>query len=273
MSRRTPGLVARLWTALVVLFLYLPIAATVLTSFNASRLGLLPFDPSWQWYAGLSADSPLVVSTVTSVELAVWVTLTCAVLGTGLALWLARRGLPRFKVATNGVLLVTVAVPVLILSVGILAVVNAIGLGQSALALWLACSVTSLPYMVFVVTARLQSLDPALVSASRSLGAGPVATFRRVTLPMVRSAILAGALMAFVICFNNFTVQLLIAPLGVQTLPVEIYTQTRVGLSPDINAVASLIVGVTVVVVVLLQLATGSAARVLGGLGKETSDG
>ena len=113
--------------------------------------------------------------------------------------------------------------------------------------------------------AALAQLDPALADAARSLGAGPVATFLRITVPIATPAILAGSLMAFVICFNNFTVQLFLAPLGDQTLPVEIYSLVRVGVTPDVNALASFIVVGSVLLIVALQLLGANVARTLTG--------
>jgi ABC-type spermidine/putrescine transport system permease subunit II len=273
--KRSPRRVSALmiWLMVVLVALYLPLGAMIFMSFNKSRFGLLPFEFSLQWYEGLGPSNPLVVAAMTSLELAFYVALTCIGLGVPLAMWLTSPRMRVPKLLANANLLGTIAVPLLILSVGILAVVRLSGLGQSSVSLWLACTVISLPYMVFVVTARLQSLDPRLVAASRSLGAGPFESFLRVTLPLTLSSVFAGTLMAFVICFNNFTIQVFIAPLGVQTLPVNIYAQTRVGVSPDINAVASIIVVAMIGFVALLQVITGSAVNVIAGARKEPSDG
>jgi len=248
-----------------ILFLYLPLVAMAVMSFNSSRFGVLPFRPSLTWYRSLTPQNPLIQSALVSAELAFYVSITCAVVGTGMALWMHSLGLRVARLATDATLLVTLTVPVLILSVGMIEVFRALGMAKSALTLWLGCSVVSLPYTVFVVLARLQSFDSALISASRSLGAGPVTTFRRITLPLLASGIFAGSLMAFVVCFNNFTVQLFLAPVGVETLPVNIYSQTRVGITPDINAVSTIILAVTVVGVVGLQFLTRGTARLISG--------
>lgn len=257
------------WTWLVIIALYVPIGAMMAMSFNESRFGTFPFQFSWRWYAELTPSNPLVQATYASVQLSLLVAVTCLIVGTLLSLWLARPGAAWLRGAVNGTLLATVTIPILILSVAILGIAQRLGLGQSLPSLWLGCTVVSLPYVVFVVSARISSLDPALVRASRSLGFGPVQSFLRVTLPLIRSAVLAGGLMAFVTCFNNFPVQLFLAPLGVQTLPVNIYAQTRVGISPDINAVSTLTIIAMVLLVVLLQFASGNAAKAISGAGKE----
>jgi ABC-type spermidine/putrescine transport system permease subunit II len=262
-----------IWMWFVVAALYVPLAAMVLMSFNESRYGVLPFHLSTRWYQTLSADNPLVVSTLVSLELAFYVTATCVTVGTALGFWLSRTRLGKLRMTANAALLMSITIPILILSVGMLAVFQQLGLGQSAVSLWLGCTLISLPYMVFVVVARLQAVDPSLVPAARSLGSGAWGSFWRVTVPLLRSAMVAGSLMAFVVCFNNFVVQLFLAPVGVQTLPVNIYAQTRVGITPDINAVSSIIIVATVLLVLALQLVTGSAARVITGQQKDRTNG
>ncbi|WP_309131226.1 ABC transporter permease [Brevibacterium sp.] len=264
--RSRPALLT-IWTVVIIVVLYVPILAMMVMSFNDSRFGTLPFEFTLKWYAELTPTNPLIQATYTSIQLSILVAGTCVVVGTLLSLWLARPGTPWLRNAVNSSLLATVTIPILILSVAILGIANRLGLGQSVTSLWLGCTVVSLPYVVFVVSARIASLDPALLNASRSLGFGPFQTFLRVTLPLIRSAVLAGALMAFVTCFNNFAVQLFLAPLGVQTLPVNIYAQTRVGISPDINAVSTLTILVLIILVVVLQILSGNAAKVVSGTG------
>ncbi len=261
-GRSLSALALRAWLALVFVALFAPLVVMAAMSFNASRYSTLPFHFSTTWYRALAEDDELVGSTWLSIELALVVTLAAAVVGTMLAVWLSRRG-AFARVPVNASLIAAVTVPALVLAIAMLLVAERIGLGQSRTSLFLCCLTASLPYVVFIVGARLDAADPALADAARSLGAGPVATFLRVTVPIAFPAILAGSLMAFVICFNNFTVQLFLAPLGYQTLPVEIYTLVRVGVTPDVNALATFIVIGSVVLVVALQLLGGNVARTL----------
>lgn len=252
----------RLVIAATLLLLFGPLFVVVVLSFNDSQFGTLPFRPSLRWYRQLFSGSDLFAATGLSLQLSAAVALTSAVIGTGLATWLVRYG-RRAVPAVNGALLSAVTIPWLILGIAMLAVFTSLGIGRSWVAMYLGCLVISLPYQVFIVAARLRALDPALEEAARSLGASAVRTQVRVVLPLLGPAILGGSLMAFTICFNNFVIQYFLAPFGVRTLPLEIYTLVRVGYQPDINALATLVIVGTVVVILALQWLVGGVQRAL----------
>ena len=246
----------------VYLLLFLPLVVIVALSFNDSRYGTLPFEPTLRWYQALAANDALVAATGRSLALSGGVALAAAVFGTALALWMVRHA-GRWAVAANGALLSAVTVPWLILAVAMLGLFNAVGPGRSWTAMFLGSLVTSLPYLVLLVAARLGGLDPSLEHAARSLGASRWHATRRVVLPLLGPAILGGSLMAFTICFNNFVVQFFLAPFGVRTLPLEIYTLVRVGYQPDINALATVVLAATVVLIVVLHRLVGGIQHAL----------
>lgn len=256
------AMVLRAWLVLVLLCLATPLVVLVMSSFNASQYGTFPLEFSWRWYQALGEDSSLMDAVKISLLLAAQVTFLCVVVGTALSMGLVRSH-RAVRGCTNSLLLVLLTVPAITLAAGMLEVLDAIGLGQSTVSLLLACSVTSLPFVVLIVTARLQSLDPSLSEAARSLGAGRARVLTRVTLPLVTPAIVAGGLLAFVVCFNNFAIQLFIAPLGVSTLPVQIYSMARLGITPAVSALGSVLLVSAVLVIVALNLLTGSAAHTL----------
>lgn len=255
-ARRT--LVGWLWAIMIILAL--PILAMIVLSFNSSRYGTFPFHFSTHWYAQLAQDSSLIGALQTSITLATEVTVLAVVIGTLLAFGLNRASVV-IKQPVNALLLSLLTVPSLILSAGLVSVFSFLGLDQTTLPLVLSCTVTSLPFVVLVVSSRLQDLDPRFGEAARSLGAGPFRVFGTVTVPLMAPAIIAGALLAFVMCFNNFAVQLFLAPIGVSTLPVQIYSMVRLGVTPDVNALGSIIVASTVVLLLLLHALTGNAAK------------
>jgi ABC-type spermidine/putrescine transport system permease subunit II len=264
MNGKIAGTVFRGWLFLVMVVLALPPVSMIALSFNESRFGTLPFEFSTRWYSELAEDAPLLESLETSMNLSVQVTLVTVLIGTLLSAGLARAHIG-VRLPFNALLLAMLTVPAVIFSAGILSVLNWLGLGQSGISLVLASVVTSLPFVTLLVTGRLQGLDPGFAEAARSLGAGPVRTFLTITAPLIAPAIAAGGLLAFVITFNNFAIQLFIAPIGVSTLPVQIYSMVRLGVTPDVNALGALIVVSTVVLIVALNLLTGSAARLLAG--------
>ncbi|MCU1526814.1 MAG: transporter permease [Frondihabitans sp.] len=211
---------------------------------------------------GAGGDSSLVESLQTSITLAVEVTVIAVVIGTLLSFGLAKASI-LVKQPVNALLLSLLTVPALILSAGLVAVFSWLGLSSTVIPLVLASVVTSLPFVVLVVSGRLQDLDPRFAEAARSLGAGPVRTFMTVTVPLMAPVIVAGGLLVFVMCFNNFAIQLFTAPIGVSTLPVQIYSMVRLGVTPDVNALGTIIVASTVVLIVLLHALTGNAAKLL----------
>jgi len=239
--------------AVVLAILFVPLAIIILLSFNTSPYGTFPFVATLKWYRALFTDSGLLGPTWLSVELSVAVAGSSALLGTMAAVWLDRRasgvGGPVFRLA----LLSAITVPWLILGLAMLLVVNAIGLGRSLFSIYLGLVATTLPYVVFIVAARLQALDRDLDHAARSLGASPFTSFLRVSAPLILPSIVSGTLLSFMVSFNNFLIQYFLAPFGVQTLPLKIYTLIRTGYLPDLNALATLIVAVTCVLIAVLH--------------------
>lgn len=247
----SPAMMAMLGLSLAILFV--PLVIIILLSFSTSPYGTLPFEGTLKWYMALFTQSGLLGPTWLSLQLSCLVAVSAAVFGTMAAIWLDRRasrlGGTLFRVA----LLSAITVPWLILGLAMLLVMNAIGIGRSLFAIYLGLLATTLPYVVFIVAARLHTLDPDLDHAARSLGAGAITTFARISVPLIIPSILSGTLISFMVSFNNFLIQYFLAPFGVQTLPLKIYTLIRVGYLPDLNALATLIVGVTCIVIALLH--------------------
>jgi spermidine/putrescine transport system permease protein len=148
-------------------------------------------------------------------------------------------------------LVAAVTIPWLVLGVAMLLVVTAAGIGRGWPALFLGNLVVALPFTVFLVVNALASVNGNLEEAARSLGSSPLSAFLRVVVPAIAPAIIAGAIMAFLTCFNNFTIQYFLAPFGTQTLPMAIYGQIKIGFRPDINALATIITALTLIPVLL----------------------
>ncbi|MFJ8600723.1 ABC transporter permease [Streptomyces shenzhenensis] len=260
MRRSTSALVTKVWLYAVLVVFALPVLSMVVLSLNESRYGTLPFRFSLHWYQVLRTDTALLDALSTSITLATEVTIVCVVVGTLLTFGL-RKAPIAITLPVNGLLLALLSVPLLLLSAGLLSVFDWLGLGQSTTALVLSSVITSLPFVVLIERGRLENLSPDYAEAARSLGAGPVRTFLLVTVPLMAPSIIAGGMLAFVICFNNFAIQLFLAPVGISTLPVQIYSMVRLGVTPDVNALGTLVVAGTVLIIVVLNWLTGNAAR------------
>jgi ABC-type spermidine/putrescine transport system permease subunit II len=260
MRSRTAAPAFKAWLVIMLVVLALPVISMIALSFNESRYGTLPFHFSWKWYQTLGQDASLIDALSTSITLATEVTIISVIVGTLLVFGLRKASI-LITLPVNGLLLALLTVPALILAAGLVSVFTWLGLDQSTVALVVASIVTSMPFVVLIENARLQGLSPDYVEASRSLGAGPLRTFLLVTMPLMAPSIIAGGMLAFVICFNNFAIQLFLSPIGVSTLPVQIYSMVRLGVTPDVNALGTIIVASTVVLIVILTWLTGNAAR------------
>lgn len=250
----------KIWLCIVLIILALPLASMVVLSLNQSRYGTFPFRFTFHWYAALGGDSALITALETSLNLAAIATVFAVVIGTLLALGMAR-GKVYVNLPVNGLLLALLTVPALILAAGFVIVFSWLGLGSDSTGLILASIVTSLPFVVLIVSGRLRGLSAHYAEAAHSLGAGPLRVFLTITIPLIGPSIIAGGLLAFVITFNNFAIQLFLAPVGISTLPVQIYSMVRLGVTPDVDALATIIVATTIMLVVLLNWLSGNAAK------------
>ncbi len=248
----------RIWLALVGVVVYLPVATVVALSFNESRYGTLPFTFTLKWYELLFSDNTLLTGALRSLGLAAIVAITAGIVGTMTSLWLARVA-KLSAIPMTGLLTSAITIPWLILSVSILLLAFALGIGRSFLTLFIGSLVVVVPYVVFLTTARLQGLGTKLEDAASSLGAGPFTAFRLITLPQIFPSVLSGTLFAFIITFNNFPVQYFLSPFGFNTLPLQIYTMVRSGYEPNINALAAILILISLAIAFVVSGSRGSS--------------
>jgi spermidine/putrescine transport system permease protein len=238
---RTLNGLGKLYVGLLLLFLYLPIIIMALMSFNASPFYMLPIEWSTVWYETFFANSQLIAATWNSVLIAVITTIVSAILGTAASLALYRYDFPG-KSVLQAALLPPIAIPWLITGTAMLIFFFGVGIGRGLHAIILGHVALALPYVIIVVNARLKTLAPELEEAARSLGANQWQVTRRVTLPWIAPGIIAGGLFAFAVSFDQFVVSYFLATPGQSTLPVEIYAAIRKGFTPEINAVSTIII-------------------------------
>lgn len=246
-ARSGPGW---LWLALLGCgaFLYLPIAVLVAMSFNDGGSAFTWEGFSFRWYAELAADDRLRSAVTTSLLVAAGATVIATVLGTLLAVGLARHTRSR---ALEAAAMAPAILPDLLLAIGLLAFFFVAGIPKSALTVLLAHAAFGTAFVVAVVRARLAGADLSAEEASRDLGAGAVATFLRVTLPSISPAVVAGALLVFTLSLDEFVIAFFTAGPTTQTLPIAVYSMVRVGVTPEVNALATVLVAVSIAVVVV----------------------
>lgn len=240
----------RLYIWLLLAFLYLPIAIMALMSFNVSPFYQLPFEWTTEWYAALRQNDQLIQASWNSVKIAVITTVICTVLGSAASLALYRYEF-RGKKVLQALLFPPIAIPWLITGTAMLIFFFGAGIGRGLFAILLGHVALALPYVIVVVSARLQTFAPELEEAARSLGANQWQVTWRVTLPWIMPGVIAGGLFAFAVSFDQFVVSYFLATPGQTTLPVEIYAAIRKGFTPEINAVSTIIIVVSMALMLL----------------------
>lgn len=235
-------LTAHLW--LVLVFLYVPIAVMTVLSFNASPLYALPFQFDLVWYRELAGNAKLIDAGINSVGIAIVNTIVATALGTMAALAFARYQF-RGKTILQLLLFPPVAIPWLVIGTAMLVFFYWIDIKRGLFAILLGHVALSLPYVIVVVGARLATFPRTVEEAAATLGATPWQTFRRVTAPLLAPGVIGGALFAFAVSFDQFVISYFLAPPGVTTLPVEIYGAIRKGFTPEINAISTIIIVVS----------------------------
>jgi len=239
-----------LWLPLVLCaaFLYLPILVLVVMSFNGGGSAYSWDGFSLRWYDELLHDDVLLESVVTSLGIAAGATVIATVLGTLLAVGLARHTRSRLLEAAA---MAPAILPDLVLAIGLLSFFYAAGIPKSAGTVLLAHAAFGTAFVVAVVRSRLAGSDAALEEASRDLGAGALSTFVLITLPSIAPAVVAGALLVFTLSLDEFVIAYFTAGPTTKTLPITVYSMVRTGVTPEINALATVLVVVSVVVVVV----------------------
>ncbi|NJM92637.1 MAG: ABC transporter permease [Rhodospirillaceae bacterium] len=232
-------LTVHLW--LVLIFLYVPIVVMAVLSFNASPLYALPLEFDLVWYRALAGNAKLIDAGIHSVGIAIVNTIVATALGTMAALAFARYQF-RGKTILQLLLFPPVAIPWLVIGTAMLVFFYWIDIKRGLFAILLGHVALSLPYVIVVVGARLATFPRTVEEAAATLGATPWQTFRRVTAPLLAPGVMGGALFAFAVSFDQFVISYFLAPPGVTTLPVEIYGAIRKGFTPEINAISTIII-------------------------------
>lgn len=231
----------RFYLAVILAFLYLPIFVMIVMAFNRSPLYEFPFVFDLVWFRSLAHNERLLGASFNSVVVAAVNTLVATTLGT-----LASIGLNRYEFRARPLLeillLPPITIPWLIIGVSMLIFFFWTGIGRGLHAILLGHVALSLPYVILVISSRMKTYGSALEEAAATLGATPFQIFFRVTLPVLAPSIVAAALFAFAVSFDQFVISYFLAPPGTSTLPVEIYTAIRKGFTPEINAISTIII-------------------------------
>jgi ABC-type spermidine/putrescine transport system permease subunit II len=233
-----------------VMFLYGPIAVLIVFSFNSSRLSATWTGATLHWYLELASDRALYAAVQNSLVVAGCSTIIAAMLGVAAAVGLESLPTTR-RQAVEGAMLLPLVVPEVMLGVALMLFFVTIKVPLSLLTVTIGHAAFNLPVVMVIVRARLRKIDPHLLQAAYDLGATPWNAFRRVTLPLLAPAILGGVLMAFTISLDDFIVTFFTGGPGSTTLPLKVYSMIKSGVSPEINALSTVLVVLSMALVAL----------------------
>ena len=244
------------WTLLVFAFLYIPILLLIVFSFNSSRLNIRWEGFSLKWYGALLENAQLLGAFKNSLIVATATTVLATLLGTIGAWMLYRYRFPLQRVI--GLLIfIPMVMPEVLMGVSLLAeFVHLLRLPLGYVTLIIAHTTFCFPFVLVGIQARLQGLDPFLEEAAMDLGATPAKAFRLVIVPYLMPSIIAGALMSFTLSLDEYIVSVFTTGAQSQTLPLKVYGMAKVGLNPQLNALSTIFVIATILLVLFSELST-----------------
>jgi putrescine transport system permease protein len=254
LTRLSPFNIAAL--ALGLVFLYLPIVVLVIYSFNASRLVTVWGGWSLAWYGELLNDRAMLDAAWMSLRVAVASATLATLFGTLAAVALSRGTNFRGRTLFSGMLYAPLVMPEVITGLSLLLLFVALNAERGFWTVTIAHTTLTMCFVAVVVQARLGALDRSLEEAAMDLGCGPVRAFLSVTLPLILPSITAGFLLAFTLSLDDLVIASFTTGPGSATLPIRIYSEVRLGVKPEVNAICALIIGAIAVVIVAASLAS-----------------
>lgn len=243
---------AVIFLGLVTVLNYLPIILTVVYSFNKSKLTSVWEGFSLDWYKMLFNDGDIKKALLNSIILAVLTCMLSLVIGVSAALAMRGKKLI-FDDFISGFASLTIMIPEIILGMVFMAIFSYMNLPFGFVTMTIAHSSFCVPYIFLIVRARLMGMDLSLEEAARDLGASEFETFRDVTLPYILPGIASGLLLSFAMSFDDVVISIFTTGPSVNTLAIKIYTKMKTGITPEINALATVILVITVLVIFISE--------------------
>lgn len=239
-----------LWSAaaLTYAFLYIPLVIVVVYSFNDSKLNAEWVGFTLSWYKKLFSNQEMLTAARNSLIIAVSASFLATVLGT-----MAGLAIHRYKLKVLPILVfVPVAMPEILLGVSLLLFfLQVLNLTLGMFSIIIAHTIFCIGFVAIIVRSRLQGMDESIFEAARDLGASPWQTFRLVTLPLIMPAVIAGALMSFTLSIDDFVITFFTKGVGEPILPIQIYTMIKVAVTPEVNAISTLLMLLTLVMIII----------------------
>lgn len=237
----------------VFAYLYLPIAILVVNSFNDSKYGYDWKGFTLKWYSQLLANDALMQAFVNSLGVACLAALGATLVGTLMALAIYRYRFP-LKRTASGLLFIVMMSPDIVLAITFLIIFMALGMELGFWSLLIAHTTFCLPFVVITVYAQLKGFDKHLLEAAQDLGASEGQIFRRIILPLVFPAIVAGWLLSFTLSLDDVIISSFVTGPSFEILPIRVFSMVKVGVSPEVNVLATLLLAISLLLVTLSTL-------------------
>ncbi|MGH8802646.1 MAG: ABC transporter permease [Casimicrobiaceae bacterium] len=255
MRRSSPWL--RSAAILAYAFLYVPLLIVVVYSFNDSRLNAEWVGFTLDWYRKLAHDGDMITAAGNSLAIGISASVVSTVLGTMAGVAMYRRRLRLLPV----LILAPIAIPEILTGVSLLIFFVMLNFTLGLVSVTLAHITFCIGFVAIVVRARLAGMDETLTEAARDCGASPWQAFRYVTLPLIMPGVVAGALMAFTLSIDDFVITFFTAGAGTVTLPLQIYSMIKISVTPEVNAVSTLLMLLTLVLIIIAARLSPSLMR------------
>lgn len=259
-EKRQLGTFSYLYAGLVYLFLYLPIFMVVGYSFNTNDNNLVFEGFTLHWYGAMFEDRSLMSSLLLTLELALVSTLISVVLGTLAAIGMHRYDF-KFKKTLDNMLYVPIVIPELVIGIASLATFTMLNITLSFWTLVIAHVTFCIPFVIITLRARIAGFDKSIEEAAMDLGAGPLRTLQRVTIPMLMPGIISGALLSITLSLDDVIISYFVTGAGDTTLPIKVYGMARGKISTEVYALFTLMILVTIALYLLFTGIKAAAAK------------
>lgn len=242
-----------IYLGIILVLMYVPIILVIIYSFNESKMSSVWSGFSFKWYRELFADKAMFDAFVNSIVLGIISSSLAGIIGT-----IGAVGMSKTHFKANSLIeyisTIPIMIPEIILGMVFLVFFALINLPFGMLTLVLAHTTFCIPYVFMLVKSRLVGIDKSYVEAARDLGASEGRAFFDITVPLIMPAIISGMLLAFAMSFDDVIISIFVTGVSTNTLPIKIYTQLKTGVSPKINALCTLIFGITLIFVILSKI-------------------
>lgn len=241
-----------IYATLIYSFLYVPILVLIIFSFNQSKLNAVWTGFTFEWYGRLMQNGDVLEAAKNSIIVAIVSTILSTMIGTLAAVGMYRYQF-RGKNVLDSLLYIPIVIPEIVMGISLLAMFSMFKIPLGIMTLILAHITFCIPFVVVVVRARLEGFDPSIEEAALDLGANEWETFRRITLPIIMPGIIASALLAFTLSIDDVIISFFVAGPGSTTLPLKIFSMVKFGVTPEINALSTIMLVLTLTIVVIAE--------------------